>query len=68
MFSYYVIHFQIAKGNVDEIKSTYIISLKMLGSCSAVCMHVPKDGERPVARDSFSFLVKQKFGQRGKQL
>ena len=39
-----------AKGDVDEIKSTYIVALKMLVSCSAV--YVPKDGERPVARDS----------------
>ena len=50
--------------DVDEIESTYIFALKMLVSCSAVCMHVPKDGEREVAE----FPVKQNFGESGKQL
>ena len=50
-----------ANRDVDEIESTYmyIVALKMLVSCSAVRMHVSKDGERPIARDSFSLLVKQ---------
>ena len=34
-----------AERDIDEIENTYIVSLRMLVSYSAVCIHVPENKE-----------------------